>query len=355
MNNDLNQFLSLLKTNERNLTFYPKKILSNLKDNPEAFIFFYEHLSENQKPQWKEQEKNIDYHFREELFNVITQLDDERFNFYFFQGFEKLASLELMRKEANKRLKNKKYQDFIEDFDRPKRIDQVINALSTYYGKNISKFNSLLKLNKENLKKIKLIEKSSSNSWGYFSFWLNRIRKEEGLFQVVKICQLLDFELVPTLIKIKRHMLKYEKIEDILLEENIKGLESLFIQYPQIDRYQIFKHVFGIQQPLRDLRKLCEIDKKWYQYFSPMVKEGIIHIVKTNEYLMNIVNTLSLNINDSQKLLETFKDNGNFTTKFMLDIEKKDRAKFLEDVELYRVWDMEMSLESKEVVSKMKI
>lgn len=279
-------------------------MLSNI---PKAFIYVYENLTKEEKEDLKENNKE---HFKNVFYQQICQLNDEKFNYYFFEFLSNSIEIKEVRQESLNRPKNILLKKFIESVDIPKNIEGIMNIIKSYHGKDNDKRDQIIHKYKEKLKKLNTLTSPKNKSLYILSELLQETYNKENVGSVIALADNIGFDLIKNG-KYLGYGLFSGKIMNIgnafKYKENIvpkasdiDELNKLFERNTEKPRYEIINELTDLGDPLWTLKELMKNKKnsKIVLYFWNIFQEYIADIPKINKMYQNYFGNKNDNIFD---------------------------------------------------------
>lgn len=192
MKDKLDIFFNLLKQKEKDAYYRDiyEDMLRNISSNRDAFLFLYESMPLDVKPDLVE----CSQYFRETFLSVIEKEDEKTFNSYFFSGMHECFDLETIRKLHFKLPTNEKLKEYFKGKDNPKNIDEIVSSLSLLWQNNSEHFSDMFKKYKPKLEKLSKITREKSRAAEYFCYWGRKIINKHGFDYFLDFCKGIKLE-----------------------------------------------------------------------------------------------------------------------------------------------------------------
>jgi hypothetical protein len=167
-----------------------EEMLYAFSSNKDAFMFLYESMPNDVKPNLIKCTNN----FRGIFLRVIMNLDEQTFNNYFFAGMHELYDAEALRNLHFKLPNNTKLKAYWKTKESPKNIDAIVDLLFKLWSCNADSYPEMLEKYRSKLEKLSSITSQKSRAAEYFSNWVNMIIKKDGVQEFFKFCEEIKVE-----------------------------------------------------------------------------------------------------------------------------------------------------------------
>jgi hypothetical protein len=169
-----------------------ESLLYPVSSNNEAFMFLYESMPEDVRPNLSTCSK----HFRAIFLSVLVKLNEKTFNNYFFSGMHELYNAEELRGLHFNLPDNKQLKQYWKSKENPANIDTVVDFLAKLWANNADYYPEMLEKYLPKLKKLEKITSSKSRAAEYFADWSRLMIIREGLPHFFNFCEKIGLEPV---------------------------------------------------------------------------------------------------------------------------------------------------------------